>query len=81
MAYIQDNKRRENNQGGSGNGSGGLNLDPLLLALLHKIPERGEGWPAEKRARWFRTFAMNVSQVYDEDDNPVEIEVELKTKA
>jgi hypothetical protein len=50
-----------------------------LLALLRKIPKRGEEWPAEKRLRWFRTFAMNVSQVYDEDgDEPVEVEIKLK---
>lgn len=66
---------------GSWGGTGGgdeLNLDPLLLALLHKIPPRTEEWPAEKRLRWFRTFAMNVSQVYDGDDNPVELQVELR---
>lgn len=54
----------------------GLNLDPLLLALLQKIPDQGQEWPSEKRLRWFRTFAMNVSQVYDEDDNPVELKIE-----
>ena len=47
--------------------------------MLHKILEPGQGWPAEKRLRWFKTFAMNVSQVYDHDDgSPVEIGVDLK---
>lgn len=55
----------------------GFNLDPLILALLHKIPPHGEEWPQEKRLRWFRTFAMNVSQVYDDDDKPVELQISV----
>lgn len=63
--------------GGDGGGQGGLDLDPLLVALLQKIPKRGVDWPKEKRVRWFKTFAMNVSQVYDDDDNPVELKIEI----
>jgi hypothetical protein len=58
-------------------GKEALDLDPLLLALLQKIPRRGDSWPAEKRLRWFRTFAMNVSQVYDDDNEPVELRVSV----
>lgn len=66
--------------GGGGGGSGrddvGLNLDPLLIALLQKIPQQGQEWPRDRRLRWFKTFAMNVSQVYDDpDDAPVELEI------
>ncbi|HUO20068.1 MAG TPA: hypothetical protein VMU44_09875 [Steroidobacteraceae bacterium] len=65
--------------GGGEGGDGGLGLDPLLMALLRKIPSGGVGqWPAENRVRWFRTFAMNVSQVYDDDEKPVELEIRLK---
>jgi hypothetical protein len=61
---------------GSSGGDGEFSvLDPLLLALLRKIPSLDEGWPREKRVRWFKTFAMNVSQVYDSDDEPVEITI------
>jgi hypothetical protein len=56
----------------------GLNLDPLLMALLQKIPNQGEEWSAERRLRWFRTFAMNVSQVYDHDDKPVELRITIE---
>ena len=66
------------NFGGGGvavGGTIGLNLDPLLLALLQKIPPQGETWVKERRLRWFKTFAMNVSQVYDGDDNPVELDI------
>lgn len=62
-----------------GDGGGGLELDPLLMALLRKIPKSGLGaWPADNRLRWFRTFAMNVSQVYDDDTEPVEFDIKIK---
>lgn len=72
----------EKQKGGGGNGGGNgagidLNLDPLLLALLQKIPAQGVAWPIEKRLRWFKTFAMNVSQVYDEDENPIELIIKI----
>ena len=37
-----------------------------------------KGWPAVQRIRWFRTFAMNVSQIYDGDSDPVEMKIELE---
>jgi len=47
-----------------------------LLALLKKIPPTKKGWPSAKRIRWFKTFAMNVSQIYDADEeNPVEMTI------
>lgn len=61
-------------------GNVSLDLDPLLLALLQKIPSQGGTWPAEKRLRWFKTFAMNVSQVYDEDDEPVELKIVIEAQ-
>ncbi len=63
--------------GSGGGGESDLGLDPLLMALLRKIPKALD-WPTENRLRWFRTFAMNVSQVYDDDDNPVELEIKVK---
>ena len=69
---------------GRGNGSGegtGLDLDPLLIALLKKIPSADKEWSAQTRLRWFRTFAMNVSQIYDADeDDPVEMKIDLEKK-
>jgi hypothetical protein len=68
--------KQEKTGGGNGNGGDGpeFNLDPLLIALLQKIPPQGEKWPKDKRVRWFKTFAMNVSQVYDgDDDQPIEL--------
>jgi hypothetical protein len=33
------------------------------------------------RVRWFRTFAMNVSQIYDGDGEPVEMKIEIEKEA
>lgn len=80
-AVVVTGKPADTNKRKNGTGDGGgddLHLDPLLMALLRKIPGSEEGWPADKRLRWFKTFAMNVSQVYDDGGDPVEIEIELK---
>jgi hypothetical protein len=77
----QEKSGGKSGKGGSDGGDGGdgkndLGLDPLLMALLRKIPKTGEPWPKEQRIRWFKTFAMNVSQVYDDDANqPVELSI------
>jgi hypothetical protein len=73
--------REKGGNDGDGDGTDGLNLDPLLIELLKKIPETEKGWPAAQRLRWFKTFAMNVSQIYDGDDNePVEMKIDLEKK-
>jgi hypothetical protein len=68
-------EQKNNNDGGGGGGDSQLALDPLLMALLRKIPAKEDGWPKDKRVRWFKTFAMNVSQVYDDDQEPVELTI------
>ena len=64
------------NGGDSGDGGGTDKLDPLIQALIDKIPLDGK-WQANSRLRWFRTLAMNVSQVYDNEDKAVELEIKL----
>jgi hypothetical protein len=71
----ENEKNKQKNGGGDGGGDD-LRLDPLLMALLRKVPQADAGWPADARLRWFRTFAMNVSQVYDDAD-PVELKIEV----
>ena len=66
-------KKRQNGSGGDGSG---LDLDPLLMALLRMIPPTEEGWPREQRVRWFRTFAMNVSQVYDKPEEAIDLKID-----
>jgi hypothetical protein len=75
---------KSENEGRTGNGGGGpidLDLDPLLIELLKKIPSTEDGWPSAKRLRWFRTFAMNVSEIYDTEGEPVELKIEMETHA
>jgi hypothetical protein len=70
--------QQNGNSGSDGGGSEppiGLDLDPLLIALLRKIPKAGEKWPKAQRLRWFKTFAMNVSQVYDDDTDVVDFDI------
>jgi hypothetical protein len=42
-----------------------------------KILSTEKGWTGPNRLRWFGTFAMNVSQIYDADDTEA---VEMKIK-
>jgi hypothetical protein len=58
--------------------NGGISVDPLLIALLKKVPPAVRGWPGPQRVRWFRTFAKNVSQIYDGEDEPVEMKIDLE---
>lgn len=74
-----DQDRHKRKTGGGGGDDDGLSLDPLLLALLKKIPAIGESWPKEQRVRWFRTFAMNVSQIYDTDQEAIDLKIEIDT--
>jgi hypothetical protein len=57
-----EDKNKNTGSGGGDDGLGDLGLDPLLIALLKKITTSGD-WPAAQRVPWFRTFAMNVSQI------------------
>src|SRR6185437_5435838 len=84
MAPTAEEKKEPEKKIGNGGSGGGsdLNLDPLLIALLKKIPtDPMAGWPGASRVRWFRTFAMNVSQIYDGEDEPVEMKIELEEVA
>jgi hypothetical protein len=81
----EDKKAQEIEKNGSGAGNGGdgkgPGLDALLIALLQKISAPEKGWPGPARVQWFRTFAMNVSQIYDGDGEPVEMKIELEKEA
>jgi hypothetical protein len=76
---VDDGGRRDSAKNSRGEGAVALDLDPLLIALLQKIPPQGQQWPADRRMRWFKTFAMNVSEVYDADGEPVEMKITLST--
>lgn len=46
-------------------------LDPLIVALLRKMPT-GPGWPLAERAKWLQALAMNLSFVYEADGHDTE---------
>lgn len=73
----QQHQKPKDNGGGGHGGGDGLHLDGLLMELLRKIPKPEDGWPKEQRLRWFRTFAMNVSQIYDTGDEVVDLSISL----
>ena len=62
--------------GGGEGGDGTDKLDPLIEALIAKIPS-GNEWSGVNRLRWFRTLAMVVSQVFDKGEELVELEIKL----
>lgn len=68
-------------KGSGGSGGGGEippQLDPLIVALLHKMPT-GKSWPLPDRAKWLRALAMNLSFVYEADDGKAgEIDVTIQ---
>ena len=67
--------------GGSGGGEPPPHLDPLIVALLNKMPT-GKSWPLPGRVKWLRALAMNLSFVYEADDgNAGEIEVTIQAES
>ncbi len=65
-------------QRGGGGGEPPSYLDPLIVALLHKMPT-GKTWPLPDRAKWLRALAMNLSFVYEADDGKAgEIDVTIQ---
>lgn len=78
---VQEQREAPTVRMGSGGGGGGEHppdLDPLIVALLHKMPA-GKSWPLLDRVKWLRALAMNLSFVYEADDgNAGEIEVTIQ---
>jgi len=50
-----------NRSGGSGGGNG---KDPLILALIEKLPATGAEWPVEDQALWLQMAAMAFRMAY-----------------
>jgi hypothetical protein len=48
---VREEKPAREKGGGDGGGSDDFSLDPLLIALLKKIPDAEKEWPAAQRAR------------------------------
>ncbi len=71
---LADATRKEDLGGGSGSGGGGseeeenLNdhLDPVIAALVEKLPPAGSEWDAKGRVRWLRMIEMAFQEAYGE---------------
>jgi len=61
------NKGGSSAAGGAGGGNVPPDLDPLISALLQKMPTGGN-WPLSERVKWLRALAMNLSFVYEAGD-------------
>jgi hypothetical protein len=56
--------------------------DPVLAALIAKLPPTGSIWPAAKRAAWLKMVHMAFDLVYDgEDGEAVELPSFLQASA
>jgi hypothetical protein len=76
----EDARRPPSGGGGAGNGgdgADGLELDPLIVGLLKRMPPPPDGWPAPDMARWAKAFLMNLSFIYGHtvDDDVVDVVV------
>lgn len=81
VVTAKENQDKPDNADDAVDSNDSLTLDPLIMALLRKVPTT-QKWPGKNRLRWFKTLSMIVSQVYDTDDeSPVELNIELKTES
>jgi len=63
----------ENRNGGGGDGGGGPD-DPLIAAVIQKLPKAGP-WSADDRVNWLKLLAMAFQATYGQED-PIEIKKE-----
>lgn len=66
--------------GGRGGNEGMLDLDPLILGLLRRLPRPSSErhWPARERARWLQALAVNLGIIYAPDDAE-EIDISVRS--
>ena len=63
--------------GGQGGGDGGGSLDPLIAALIQKLPKHADPskpWPANDRVTWLQMTAMAFQMAYGAVD-PIDVKV------
>ena len=54
------------NSGGGGNGNGGGTIDPVVAALIDKLPKKGP-WPVDDRVMWLQMLSMAFQLAYGQD--------------
>jgi hypothetical protein len=69
----KDGRREEVTTGGGG--GGGDDLDPVVRALVQKIPPPGAPWGVDEQVMWLRMMAMAFSMAYG-GKTPIKIEAD-----
>lgn len=64
-----------------GGDDGGDGLDPVIDALIKKLPDTTQPWPLDKRVKWLRWAANALDMLYPEDETGTEITIALQKKA
>lgn len=62
-----ENRREENERRNSGGGGGGATGDPLIDALIKKLPGTGSNWPKAERETWVTMMKMAFDLAYGID--------------
>lgn len=63
--------------GGGPEMSSFLELDELVRGLLRRLPNPGEGWTADLKAKWLRALSQNLDFVYKLEGNKI-VAIEVK---
>jgi hypothetical protein len=48
------------------NHANGMELDPLIEALLEHLPAPGDFWPMEDRKLWLQILELSLKLIYSE---------------
>jgi hypothetical protein len=72
--FSRDSSKRRLDQVDAGGGGGG-GADPLIRALIQKLPKSGEEWSADDRVTWLQMISMAFQMTY----GPVDA-IEIKKK-
>jgi hypothetical protein len=74
MPAVSIKKEQEHKESGSGHGGGdgGGPDDPLLSALIQKLPKSGAQWSVGDRVMWLNMIAMAFQMAYGQEP-PIEI--------
>lgn len=59
-----DDRDRDDDDNGGGGGGGGGGKDPLIRALIQKLPTSGSDWSADDRVTWLQMISMAFQMTY-----------------
>jgi hypothetical protein len=69
FAADRDPSREQGKQDDDGSGAGGGGgKDPLIAALIQKLPDTGTDWSADDRVMWLQMIAMAFQMAYGQKE-------------